>query len=293
MDFWENPRMPSQVVQTYGDGSEYDGWLKDWNGRYSAMQTQEAAAKQAAIAAEAANKKAAFDALLSSAGDANFWAGAGQGPLVQQSPGDMANYASNLGITRKVSDGPNAGVQETTPLDLRGRAEAMWNGGALDSPYGMFSQAALDQFDKARSRTFSAPKFDYSALDGEYTDKSKGALEYADAFTRNTSAYNQQLGGGFVGGLVDASYNDPFSSQISGNAGGLGGLGGMPQDPSMPGVAMPWAQPWGTPGFGQPGQGNSEGVGSYGPAGQQSGQQQQGNNGWGGPFGSRNPWSLG
>lgn len=63
----------------------------------------------------------------------------------------------------------------------------------------------------------------------------------------------------------------------------------MPTDPSMPNVAMPWQQPWGTPGFGQPGQGNSQGVGGYSPTGQQS-TNQQGSQ-WGGVFGAKNPWS--
>ena len=132
-----------------------------------------------------------------------------------------------------------------------------------------------------------------AAVAALYAEKKKKDAEF-DAFktneTRQQQAFDQQTGGGFTGGLIDASYSDPFSSQISGasTVGGLGGLGGMPVDPSMPNVAMPWAQPWGTPGFGQPGQGSSQGVGSYNP--QSGGPQQQ--SGWGGPFGTRNPWSY-
>ncbi len=137
--------------------------------------------------------------------------------------------------------------------------------------------ASLDAEERAAADVFANHKADFEAFNANET--------------RQQQAYNQQSGGGFAGGIIDESYSDPFSSQISGqrSVGGLGGLGGMPTDPSMPNVAMPWQQPWGTPGFGQPGQGNSQGVGGYNPTGQQQGNQQGSQ--WGGVFGAKNPWS--
>lgn len=135
--------------------------------------------------------------------------------------------------------------------------------------------ARLASESAAASSAFAKQKADFEAFSANQT--------------RQQQAYNQQSGGGFAGGIIDASYSDPFSNQISGQSfGGLGGLGGIPSDPSLPNVSMPWAQPWGTPGFGQPGQGNS--VGAYSPTGNQQQNGQQGSQ-WGGVFGAKNPWS--
>lgn len=162
---------------------------------------------------------------------------------------------------------------------------------AQDQAYIGKSDVLMDANRYSPSAVSSGLDQDSAAATDEFT-KQKAAFEAFTANqTRQQQAYNQQSGGGFAGGIIDESYSNPFSNQISGqrSVGGLGGLGGMQTDPSMPNVAMPWQQPWGTPGFGQPGRGNSQGVGGYSPTGQQS-TNQQGSQ-WGGVFGAKNPWS--
>ncbi len=159
-----------------------------------------------------------------------------------------------------------------------------------------YDTAYINQFEGLRGVQDYDPTKVAAGIQGQLESLNSGFQKQKSAFdafsanqTRQQQAYNQQAGGGFAGGIIDASYSDPFSSQISGQStGGLGGLGGMPTDPSLPSVAMPWAQPWGTPGFGQPGQGNS--VGAYSPTGSQPQGGTQGSQ-WGGVFGAKNPWS--
>jgi hypothetical protein len=164
-------------------------------------------------------------------------------------------------------------------------------GGNNDSDKAYISQFeglnGVQEYDPAK--VASGIENQLAALTSDFQQQKSAFDAFTANQTRQQQAYNQQAGGGFAGGIIDASYPDPFSNQISGQSfGGLGGLGGIPSDPSLPNVSMPWAQPWGTPGFGQPGQGNS--VGAYSPTGNQQQNGQQGSQ-WGGVFGAKNPWS--
>jgi hypothetical protein len=130
---------------------------------------------------------------------------------------------------------------------------------------------------------------DFSALNAEKAAKEAEFAAARERQNRQQQAYSQQLGSNFAGGIINDSYQTPFGGQITGQSSPFG------NDPGMPGVTMPWAQPWGTPGYG--GATGGQSIGGYSPQGigAQNNQQSGGfgsGSGWGGPFGKSNPWSL-
>lgn len=227
----------------------------------------------------------------------------------------------NFGVTRQPSQVVNSAesAQENFMRDWQARRDALANtgqggvnreylpdfswygdGGVQAGPWAPTVNGVAQFQDGWRSQDFNGAVYghdsggvyletpteisapDFSALNAERARKEAEFAAMRGNQTRQQQAYGQQLGGGFSGGIVNDSYSNPFAGQITGQASG--------GDPSMPGVTMPLAQPWGTPGFGGSGGGS---IGGYSPSGMG---QQQGNNqggGWGGPFSNRNPWSLG
>lgn len=131
----------------------------------------------------------------------------------------------------------------------------------------------------------------YTAPTGYYDDSARKALEaerdkqnaqFASATQGRVqnqqaqqTAYNQSNGGGFSGGIINASYGTPFGNDST--------MAGMMNN----GIAMPNDQPWGSPAYGGPAGGESQ-AGFGGGAGMMNSQPQ----GWGGPFTAKNPWSL-
>lgn len=139
------------------------------------------------------------------------------------------------------------------------------------------------------------------------TGQAQGAADFGRTMelrqgdvTRNDQAFQQQMGGGFQGGVLNDSYSNPFFGQITGRE-----ASGNPF--SMQAGQYPWSSPTQqldisslmAPGYGGPQGGGS--LGSYGgPQGGFGGlgglgghsPKQEGGASWGGPFGAKSPWSV-
>jgi len=116
---------------------------------------------------------------------------------------------------------------------------------------------------------------------GNPQGQSQGAIDpnYAANQKVQQSAYDQSNGGGFNGGIINASYGTPFGMS--------GGIGSPTQ---VDGVNMPETQPWGMAGYGGPTGAVSQGGFGTGLMAQGANQAQP--SGWGGPFTNKNPWAA-
>lgn len=229
----------SQVVQSFGPGSEYDVWLQDFNHR-------RAIAQAGAEAERKANRENAFAALTSSASD-NLTAQAGRMAAVLN-PGPGLNGGSydflfnpvplNQPIGRSVSDAPQSYLdrmpeQSSAPLDVGGYLNSLWGGGDGGPLSVIAGPEAMAAFEDARSRDVG---FDSSPFDAEYAEKSKAAQAYAEALNRHGLAYQTQQGGGFLGGFMTDAYETPFFGTTSAGLkpdaakqpNGLAGFGATP-----------------------------------------------------------------
>jgi len=159
-----------------------------------------------------------------------------------------------------------------------------------------------DQWSQFGSQPFNNPENWYNevpqARDGAYANLAAttawwdtAAQERKRQQALEQQSYQQMQGGSQLGGIINDAYAQPYANQITGFSDPSATSftdGG--NNPGMPTTTMPWAQPWGTPGFGGPGSGPS--VNQYSPTpGQQKPGGLGGLGGWGGPFGQKNPFS--
>lgn len=171
-------------------------------------------------------------------------------------------------------------------------AKSGWTADA-DGSYaqGLLSQAqAGDTSAQGIIGAFGGSYGTYTAPTGYYDDSARKALE-AERDRQNAqfaaatqgrvqnqqaqqSAYNQSNGGGFSGGIINASYGTPATAATGGST-------------DASGVPMPNTHPWGMPAYGGPTGATSQagfGGSDWGQGAQPAG--------WGGPFTNKNPWAA-
>jgi hypothetical protein len=155
-------------------------------------------------------------------------------------------------------------------------------------------------FEKWAQRTYNAPGFSMQnwlpdlmgqlrqgAAIPQPTSTSTGGFapqqtsEQAQQQASLQNAYNTQQMGGYTGGVINSAYATPQTGNPF-----------QVNDPSAPGVGMPWNQPWGQPGYGGPTGGTpTGGYGGVPTNGFGAGTSPQGS-GWGGVFSNKNPWAT-
>lgn len=213
-------------------------------------------------------------------------------PPASGQPSDILNAAYGR-ILHRAPDA--AGTAYFTPLvqsgslDLSGVENSMRQSPEymLDTAY----QALLQRGPDAAGTAYFGPQIESGSLDRSGLENSiRQSPEYAQlqasqAATRasqaaaqaNTStqqqAYNQQTGGGYTGGILDAAkYAQPFGNTITGGAGLMGApttaAASTGLNPTGPASPNPFAT-------------------GFGSAGLQSSP-----SAWGGAFSYQNPWSV-
>lgn len=166
---------------------------------------------------------------------------------------------------------PNAdGTKSWLPSGLTG-SDAVW-ARFVDPTYN----------EEAPYATSRPGYYDNSARNALEAERAKKQAEYSALMQgrqqnqqTQQSAYDQANGGGFSGGIINASYGTPFGNDPT--------MSGMMNS----GIAMPNNQPWGSPAYGGP-QGGESQAGFGGGSGMMNTQPA----GWGGPFSAKNPWAL-
>lgn len=195
---------------------------------------------------------------------AGGWSG-GDASALQAAINGKTNSAAGVGWT---ADADGSYAQSLISQAQGGDASAQNLVGMFGGSYGTYT-APTGYTDNSARLALEAERARQNA---QFAAATQGRVQNQQA---QQSAYNQSNGGGFSGGIINASYGTPF--------GGDSTMSGMMNN----GIAMPNDQPWGSPAYGGP-QGGESQAGFGGGAGMMNAQPQ----GWGGPFTAKNPWSL-
>lgn len=150
---------------------------------------------------------------------------------------------------------------------------------------GLKNWIGEDTYNQIADYTPSGPYTpDFSALNAEKKRiEDQAAIDMNNQRSRQ-AAYNTQLGGGFAGGTIPGASATQALSSVAGS--------GFTPTTSTTDPVQASVAPWGTPGYSPGGLG---GLGGYNPNPWSTSNTNaaQTSNPWGGPFGNRNPFSLG
>lgn len=289
-------RAPSQVITD--PSNDYASWLADWQKRYDAEKGRASGGTPGGMSVPNVLSGITGDYVNSYmagpdyANAVNTWSGLAYDPSFTGNAGFMGNNAANLNDTyghifQDAYNVTNGLVTPGTGGRLSDGLTADWVTQAAQDALGSGLYGALTSYAPSEGSPGYTP--DFTALNAE---KAKKENEFSLSINNQKSrqnAYTNQLGGGFVGGVLpDATSGAAFSiDPASMNMGSAQSTGTTGQDPISSAIA-----PWATPSYSNGGLG---GLGGYNPNpwNTSNPNASSGANPWGGPFGARNPFSPG
>jgi len=223
--------------EDYYQGQQND-WLKAWQPKWDAATPQYVQTSAGGFSSDIGQ----IAQQLANAPDARNG--------FQGSDTDWYNHALGL-----VQDAQQGGEQGNAYLSHFGVSP-----GTYTAPTGYYDDSARKALEAERDRQ-----------NAQFAAATQGRVQNQQA---QQTAYNQSNGGGFSGGIINASYGTPATTGTGGST-------------DASGVPMPNTQPWGMPAYGGPTGAQSQagfGGSGWGEAAQPAG--------WGGPFTNKNPWAA-